>query len=232
MYTRYIIMLAATLMLNLPVQAETEQSISHKDTAGFGIGTLVGAVLGGPIGAVAGAAGGSWLGAREADRDRQRAELAGDLAARTAELEQLKSELAALEARESVQSVRLDHGRTAAQISEALNVAVYFRTDSSELETAARQRLEKIAAQLREYPQIRVHVAGHADRRGSPAYNRGLSRRRAESVAHLLQATGIDPRRIHIEAHGQAKASAPNGDLEGYVFDRRVSIELSLRDPV
>lgn len=233
MYKHYIITLAALLMVNPAVQAETGQA-DHKDTAGFGIGALVGGVLGGPIGAVAGAAGGSWLGAREAERDSKREQLADNLATRTAELEQLKSKLAALEAGETaMQTVHLDRRRqTAAELSEALSVAVYFRTDSSELEADTRRRLEKIARHLRDYPQLRIHIAGHADHRGSKAYNQKLSLHRAESVARLLQQEGIDKRRIHTEGHGQSKAHASADDIDAYVFDRRVSIELSLGDPV
>lgn len=233
MYKPYIITLAVLLMFNPAARAETGQA-AHKDTAGFGIGALIGGVLGGPIGAVAGAAGGTWLGAREAERDQNRDQLAGDLAARTAELEQLRARLAALEAEDkTLRTVRLDRGRQdAAELSRALSVAVYFRTDSSELEAGARQRLENIARYLRDYPRLRIHVAGHADRRGSPAYNQRLSKRRAESVARVLEQAGIEQQRIHTEGHGQARARAANGDLEAYVFDRRVSIELSLTDPV
>lgn len=239
MNRHYIITLTALLMLAPPVHADDIQSATRdpvtKDAAGFGIGALVGGVLGGPIGAIAGATGGAWLGAREEAGDAKREHLAGELAARTAELEQLKSKLVALESRQqaAARTVRLESGtRTAEQLSQALNIAVYFRTDSSRLEAGADKRLHEIGTHLREYPAIRVHVAGYADRRGSPAYNRRLSQRRAEAVAAVLRQAGIDTDRIHIEAHGQTEARAKPGDLEAYVFDRRVSIELSLTDPV
>ena len=235
----YIIMLTALLTLTPPVYADDIQSVSRdpvtKDAAGFGIGALIGGALGGPVGAIAGAAGGAWLGAREEAGDAKREHLAGELAARTAELEQLKSELMAMEARQqaTARPVRLDtRSRTAEQLSQALNIAVYFRTDSSRLEAGADERLRQIATQLREYPGLRIHVAGYADRRGTPAYNQRLSQRRAETVAAVLHQAGIDRERIHVEAHGQSNAAAKRGDLEGYVFDRRVNIELSLTDPV
>ncbi|MDZ7736504.1 MAG: hypothetical protein U5P41_10650 [Gammaproteobacteria bacterium] len=175
MHRQYIITLTALLMLAPPVHADDIQMSSQdpvtKDAAGFGIGALLGGALGGPIGAIAGAAGGAWLGAREEAGDAKREHLAGELAARTAELEQLKSELVALESRDQAANrpVRLDdRSRTAKQLSQALNIAVYFRTDSSELEADAGQRLHRIAAHLREYPRIRIHVADYADRRGQP----------------------------------------------------------------
>lgn len=233
MNKRYITTLLAVLLLAPAARADTSAAPdSNKDTAGFGIGALVGGILGGPIGAVAGAGGGAWLGAREAEKDQQHDQMAGDLAVRTAELEQLRNKLAALES-DKLQSVRLDRRQQSAeQLSRAINVAVYFRTDSSELAPAATGRLQNLATYLAEHPQIRVHVAGYADRRGSPTYNLDLSRRRAESVARLLEQSGLSRERIHIEAHGQANAEAKAGDIEGYVFDRRVNIALSLTDPV
>lgn len=234
MNKRYITTLLIVLLAPA-VQADTSAAAdSNKDTAGLGIGALVGGILGGPVGAIAGAGGGAWLGAREAERDQQHDQMAGDLAARTAELEHLRSKLAALEDQpDNMQPVRLDRRqKSAEQISHAINVAVYFRTDSSELVPAATDRLQDLAGYLAEHPQIRIHLAGYADRRGSPTYNLELSRRRAESVARMLEQAGLARERIHIEAHGQADAEAKAGDLEGYVFDRRVNIALSLTDPV
>lgn len=210
-----------------------DNTIVTKDAAGFGVGALLGGVLGGPIGAIAGAAGGSWLGAREAAGDDKREQLAAKLAVRTAELEQLKSDLAALESRNNTQQVRLQQRRqTAAAISRALNVAVYFRTDSSELQPAAEQRLRQMADYLKQYEQLRIYVAGYADRRGGRDYNQRLSRRRAETVADLLQQAGVEAKRTHIEAHGQTGSQSEAGDIESYMFDRRVNIQLSLTDPV
>ena len=236
----YSITLAALLVTaplaraaDIPHPRHDDTPVVTKDAAGFGVGALIGGVLGGPIGAIAGASGGAWLGAREAAGDDKRAELAGKLAARTAELEQLKSDLAAVESRDKARPVRLEHRRqTAEELSQALNVAVYFQTDSSELPPAAEQRLQQMAGYLNQYKQLRIHVAGYADPRGGRHYNQRLSRRRAETVAVLLRQAGIDARRIHVEAHGQTGGQSEAGNIESYMFDRRVNIQLSLTDPV
>ncbi len=233
MYKRYLITLLAISLLTPAAHADSDIGLEkNKDAAGFGLGAIIGGLAGGPVGAIAGAAGGAWLGARAVEKDQQQSELKGDLAARTAELEQLREQLTALEDRnDRLQNVRLDRRKQSAErLSQAINLAVYFRTDSSEPDAGADRRLRELADYLTEYPQIRVHVAGHADRRGSPAYNLALSRRRAESVAGVLREAGIDAQRIHIEAHGQSSAEAE--DIEGYIFDRRVNIALSVTDPV
>lgn len=239
----HIITLFAAFVLAPSLQAASDTGDStensYKDTAGLGIGALVGGVLGGPVGAVVGAAGGSWLGSREAGRDRQREALHADLTRREAELEQLRGRLAELESREladgNLRTVHLKRDSDATDItslSRAINLAVYFRTDSSELTPAASERVTRLAAYLAEYPDVRIHVAGHADRRGPPDYNRELSQRRAASVAALLEQAGVNRERLHLEAHGENKAQAGPGDREGYAFDRRVSIALSHADPV
>jgi len=239
MYRQYLITLIALLMLVPAARADDIRAPGQKpvtqDAAGFGIGAVVGGVLGGPVGAIAGAAGGAGLGAREEAGAAERAKLTSELADRNAELERLRGKLLALQSRDeaALQPVRIEERRQRLQpLARAVAVAVYFRTDSSELEAGADARLLRIADQLREHPRLRIHVAGHADRRGSAEYNLRLSRERAESVAALLHEAGIDADRIHIEAHGNSAARAPDGDLEGYMFDRRVSIELSLTDPV
>lgn len=228
----YLIMLTVLLPAAAPLAAEREET-AFKDFAGFGLGALVGGVLGGPIGAVAGAAGGGWLGAREIERDRERQQLENKLAARSARLQELQQQLAALEQEQALQAVRLrESPRLAGHLSEALQMTVYFRTDSARLEPAALSRLEQLADLLADYPDIRVHLSGHADRRGSAAYNRDLSRRRAEGVGTALQQAGLAGERLHLAAYGQSRPQATAGDLEAYIFDRRVIIELRLDDPL
>lgn len=229
-----IVILASALLVMPPAHAESEHT-SMKDTAGLGIGAVFGALIGGPIGAIAGAAGGAWLGGREAERDLERMELARELADREDRLAELHNQLADLQQQSAagLQPVHLEQRpRNIEQLSEALRVAVYFRTDSAALEPDAIRQLERLAGYLSEYPELRVHLSGHADRRGPADYNRALSQRRAESVRTVLRNAGLDGHRITIQAHGASRASAAMGDIESYIFDRQVVLELSMTEPV
>jgi flagellar motor protein MotB len=78
-----------------------------------------------------------------------------------------------------------------------------------------------------------IVVEGHADstpassgREGSVADNKALSLRRAEVVARLLEAEGIDPARISIAGFGDTRPLAPNTTSNGRAENRRVEIRL------
>lgn len=228
-----IVILTAALLASSSALAGEDQT-SMKDTAGLGIGAVVGGLLGGPIGAIAGAAGGAWLGGRESERDMERDQLARELADRENRLAELHNQLAELQqTTTTMQPVHLEQRpRDIEQLSEALRLAVYFRTDSAALEPDAIRQIEQLAGYLADYPEVRIHLSGHADRRGPATYNRALSQRRAESVRKVLRNAGLSGQRITVQAYGDSRARADSGDLEAYVFDRQVILELSLTDPV
>ena len=50
-----------------------------------------------------------------------------------------------------------------------------------------------------------MRVSGHADRLGPEPYNLNLSLRRAEAVKQYLSEKGISPRRIQLQAKGEAE---------------------------
>ena len=75
-------------------------------------------------------------------------------------------------------------------------------------------------------PDAVVRIAGYADPRGSDAYNDALSLRRAQAAAAALTSAGLPAGRIIIEAHGKSESQSEPGDLDGYAFDRRVTVRL------
>jgi len=78
---------------------------------------------------------------------------------------------------------------------------VNFDFDRDELRPDAIAILNEAITILKNYPQLRVEVAGHTDECGSDEYNQGLSDRRARAVYDYLTSNGIDAGRL----------SGPNG---------------------
>lgn len=96
-------------------------------------------------------------------------------------------------------------------------VQVYFDTNSAVLDSTARMSLAELAAR-----SGAIAVIGHADIRGPEAFNRTLSKQRAEAVAAELIARGVTHARIRIAYAGAAEAST-TGPLWR---DRRVEIQI------
>jgi outer membrane protein OmpA-like peptidoglycan-associated protein len=70
----------------------------------------------------------------------------------------------------------------------------------------------------------RIAVTGHTCNRGLPDVNLAVGRARAESVAELLAAAGVDPRRLDIRSAGSREPTTSNRTSEGRSANRRVVI--------
>jgi outer membrane protein OmpA-like peptidoglycan-associated protein len=86
--------------------------------------------------------------------------------------------------------------------------------------------LLKLGALVASMPDVKVRVAGYADPRGSDEVNDALSRRRAEAVAAVLASAGVTSDRMTVEGHGSSESTCEDGDLDGYAFDRKVTVRL------
>ncbi len=104
---------------------------------------------------------------------------------------------------------------------------VTFDTDQDQVRGEFYNTLNSVALVLRRYEQTLVDVNGHTDSTGSPAYNQGLSERRALSVANYLNAQGIDGRRFAVNGFGDRQPVTTNATPEGRQQNRRVEIYLA-----
>lgn len=115
---------------------------------------------------------------------------------------------------------------------------VLFGYDSARIRSEAVPALIRLAARIRETRPDAVEITGHTDSRGSRAYNRALSERRARSVARYLSATpGLSRQRFLLRGMGEAEPVAPNAfpdgrdNPAGRQANRRVEVVLRDRAP-
>ena len=101
---------------------------------------------------------------------------------------------------------------------------VTFITDSAELTAESRTRLNRTAASLRQWPNVRVEIGGHTDSVADDAYNMELSQRRAESVRSYLIQKGIHASRLTAKGYGETHPIAPNDTESGRARNRRVEL--------
>ncbi|WP_037315450.1 OmpA family protein [Ruegeria halocynthiae] len=191
--------------LNLP--SDPNQNAKQGALLGGLVGAGVGAIandsdplLGALAGGAIGAAGGGLIGNQ---LDQQAAELRQQLA---------------------------NDGITIVNAGDRLIVTVpndiTFDTDSSTVRPALRSDLVRVGQNLVRYPNSNVQVIGHTDSDGEASYNQGLSERRAQSVADVLQANGVSGARISTVGLGESRPAASNLTPEGKAQNRRVDIEI------
>lgn len=103
---------------------------------------------------------------------------------------------------------------------------VTFAVDSATVDAKFRTTLNKVAATLTQYEKTYVDVMGHTDSTGSDSYNQALSERRADSVAAILTANGVQTARIATKGYGESQPKATNTTPAGRSANRRVEIRL------
>jgi flagellar motor protein MotB len=108
---------------------------------------------------------------------------------------------------------------------------VYFQPGSTQLTSAATQRLDQIAAQIRQLaPGRRVLVEGHADDTAftaaqSQQNNRVLSAERAATVVrYFVEHSGLNGGQFDAAGYGTDLPLVPNEAAEGRQINRRVRI--------
>jgi outer membrane protein OmpA-like peptidoglycan-associated protein len=106
-----------------------------------------------------------------------------------------------------------------------LSGAVLFKTGEHQLLPIARNKLDDVAAALKQLDErYTTVVEGHTDSRGSEQMNRELSQERASAVRSYLVSRGVDENRIRAEGRGEAEPIASNDDPEGRANNRRVEL--------
>ena len=107
-----------------------------------------------------------------------------------------------------------------------IDVPIYFDSGSTRISRRSQAQLGQIARALRgrALRRIRIRIDGHTDSRGSAAYNRTLSERRAESVKRaLVEEHRISRERLETAGFGESRPVEPNDTEAGRAANRRVT---------
>jgi outer membrane protein OmpA-like peptidoglycan-associated protein len=108
----------------------------------------------------------------------------------------------------------------------ARSYLVFFDWDRADLTDRSRQIIAEAASASTKVAATRIEVAGHADRSGTPAYNLGLSRKRAATVAAELVRLGVAKASITINSFGDTMPLVPTAAGVREPQNRRVEIVL------
>ena len=98
--------------------------------------------------------------------------------------------------------------------------AVYFDFDQFNLSPEERGKVIELAGFLAENRDARLLIEGYCDWKGTPAYNKSLGERRANTIMQYLVELGADPRRIDTLSIGD-EAAIPQALENQTRLDRR-----------
>lgn len=87
---------------------------------------------------------------------------------------------------------------------------IFYDFDKATLRDSSKTALDKLVTMLNENPNVTIELSAHADYKGSAAYNKRLSQRRAEAVVGYLIAHGIAADRLTPVGYGKEKPKKIN----------------------
>ena len=105
----------------------------------------------------------------------------------------------------------------------------FFDYDQSDLREDARTALAADAAWLKRYPTVQVLIEGHADERGTSAYNLALGDRRANAAKEYLVSLGVDGSRIRTVSYGKERPFCTESTESCWQQNRRAHLVITAK---
>jgi outer membrane protein OmpA-like peptidoglycan-associated protein len=105
---------------------------------------------------------------------------------------------------------------------------IHFETAKWDILPESRPILDEIGKILIQWPQLRIEIGGHADARGSDAYNLDLTQKRSRAVLEYLVANfpQIKGDQYTARGYGERVPVASNKTVEGMARNRRVEFKV------
>ena len=108
---------------------------------------------------------------------------------------------------------------------------VYFDFDKSTISGGERGKLQAVSDWFKANPGDSLFLAGHADKRGTPEYNRALGERRALAVREYLVGLGLPAASLYTNSYGSDRPAVDGDTEEAYAKNRRVEIGVIVQKP-
>jgi outer membrane protein OmpA-like peptidoglycan-associated protein len=206
-FTRCCFAITVTIALGCSSMSNTEKGAIGGAAAGAAIGGVIGhqsgnTAVGAIIGAAVGGAAGAYIGNY---MDKQAEEIQADL--------------------EGAKVERIGEG-----IKITFESGLLFRVAKWDVDPAAQQNLQDLAAILNKYEDTNILIEGHTDADGTDESNQTLSERRASSVAVFLSGQGVANGRMRTVGYGETQPVADNSTPDGKAMNRRVEVAIWAND--
>ncbi len=103
---------------------------------------------------------------------------------------------------------------------------IIFDPGSVEINDAAGEILDQIAAVLPDCRHVRMEISGHTDSQGREEMNLNLSQSRADAVLNGLLARNVLVSNLTAQGYGESQPIAPNDSEDGREQNRRIEFRL------
>ena len=176
---------------------------------------------------------------QQAEAARQSAVQQQQALSQQAEQSRLQAQQAEQARQQTVQQAEQQRQRLLQQLNQVLqtkdtakglivNVSdVLFDTGKATLKPGAQVRLARISGIILAYPDLKLEVDGYTDSTGTPAFNVGLSERRAAAVRNFLISQGVPSTNVTERGFGEDNPVASNRTATGRQMNRRVEMVVS-----
>lgn len=104
---------------------------------------------------------------------------------------------------------------------------VLFDFNRATLKPGAQLRLARVSGIILAYPDLKLEIDGFTDNKGTPAYNMGLSEKRAKAVRDFLVSQGVSSEAVNTRGFGDSNPVATNATASGRQQNRRVELVVS-----
>jgi peptidoglycan-associated lipoprotein len=112
----------------------------------------------------------------------------------------------------------------ASNLSACTSVKVHFAFNSSDIDSADRDGLERAARCMKADRALNISVAGNADERGTEEYNLALGDRRAHAVQDYLRSLGASEQQMRTVSYGKERPLCSEHDEACWSQNRRADL--------
>ncbi len=99
---------------------------------------------------------------------------------------------------------------------------IHFAYNKAVIKRESYPILDAVLEVLNSNESIKLEIQGHTDSRGSDAYNKSLSERRAAAVRKYLVSHGTSPSRLESKGYGEERPIVDNDTADNRALNRRV----------
>ncbi len=103
---------------------------------------------------------------------------------------------------------------------------VFFDFNKYTLKPESYPELNRLVAFIRKHNDLKIEISGHTDNKGTDAYNKELSQKRADAVKNYLISKGCNANNLISTGYGETKPVTDNNSDENRAKNRRVEFKV------